>query len=99
MPHSRAVQDALRKVQDAAQADSTGSGQAHVDFLEAIRKLNLASETPAETLMRMRSRYAAPLSFPLAIAYERRSRCKVRPSESPWKLASLQLSTKRRGGR
>ncbi|KAI4097712.1 MAG: hypothetical protein LQ339_006691 [Xanthoria mediterranea] len=54
MPHSRAVQDALRKVQDAAQADSTGSGQAHVDFLEAIRKLNLASETPAETLMRMR---------------------------------------------
>lgn len=54
MPHSRALQDALRKVQDAAQADSTGSGQAHVDFLEAIRKLNLASETPAETLMRMR---------------------------------------------
>ena len=48
------IQRALDNVQRAAQADTTGSGQAHVDLLEAVRLLNLAAETPAETLMRMR---------------------------------------------
>lgn len=45
---------AIADVQKAAQADKTGSGQSHVDLLEAVRRLNLAAETPAETLMRMR---------------------------------------------
>ncbi len=48
------VSKEIDNVRKAAQADTTGSGQAHVDMLEAIRKLNLAVETPAETLMRMR---------------------------------------------
>ncbi|KAL8890984.1 MAG: hypothetical protein Q9215_001906 [Flavoplaca cf. flavocitrina] len=54
MAHSKAVQDALRTVQDAIQAETTASGQAHLDLLELIRKLNLAAETPAESLMRVR---------------------------------------------
>ena len=45
---------AIAEVQQAAQADTTGTGQRHVDLLESIRRLNLAAETPAETLMRMR---------------------------------------------
>ena len=45
---------AIRDVNEAAQADTTGTGQSHVDLLEAVRRLNLAAETPAETLMRMR---------------------------------------------
>ena len=48
------VQKAIENVRKAAQVDTAGSGQAHVDLLEAVRKLNLAAETPAETLMRMR---------------------------------------------
>ncbi|KAL8999601.1 MAG: hypothetical protein Q9169_001561 [Polycauliona sp. 2 TL-2023] len=54
MAHSKTVQDALRIVQDAAEADTNASGQAHAHLLESIRKLSLAAETPAETLMRMR---------------------------------------------
>lgn len=45
---------AIENVQKAAQADTDGSGQAHVDLLEAIHQLNLTAETPSETLMRMR---------------------------------------------
>jgi len=48
------VSKAIDNVRKAARADTNGSGQAHVDLLEAIRKLNLAAETPAESLMRMR---------------------------------------------
>lgn len=48
------LQQALTNVQKAAQADKVGAGQAHVDLLDAVRKLNLAAESPAETLMRMR---------------------------------------------
>ena len=48
------LSEAIDKVQKAAKADTTGTGQRHVDLLEAIRELNLAAETPAETLMRMR---------------------------------------------
>lgn len=44
----------IDNVRKAAWADTTRNGQPHVDLLEAIRKLNLAVETPAETLMRMR---------------------------------------------
>ncbi|KAI4194076.1 MAG: hypothetical protein LQ350_007985 [Teloschistes chrysophthalmus] len=50
MDLSKAISD----VQKAAQADKNGTGQNHVELLEAIRKLSLAAETPAETLMRMR---------------------------------------------
>ena len=50
MELAKAIQD----VQNAAAADSTGTGQRHVDLLEAIRRLNLVAEAPAETLMRMR---------------------------------------------
>ena len=45
---------AIADVQKAAQADTTGTGQRHVDLLEAVRRLSVAAETPAETLMRMR---------------------------------------------
>ncbi|KAG8528780.1 uncharacterized protein KY384_006468 [Bacidia gigantensis] len=48
------VKKALESVQKAVQGDLNGTGQAHVDLLETIRKLSLAVETPAETLMRMR---------------------------------------------
>jgi hypothetical protein len=44
----------LREVAQKAEADTTGNGEAHFQLLEAIRKLKLAAETPAETLMRMR---------------------------------------------
>ena len=45
---------ALQDVQKAAASDTTRTGQAHVELLDAVRRLNLAAETPAETLMRMR---------------------------------------------
>ena len=48
------VQRAIENVQKAAKADTTRSGQAHVDLIDAMRTLNLAVETPAESLMRMR---------------------------------------------
>lgn len=50
MDLSKAISD----VQNAAQADTTGHGQNHVDLLASIRRLTLAAETPAETLSRMR---------------------------------------------
>ena len=52
--HHDDVQNAIANVQKTAQADTTKSGQAHADFLEAIRQLNLVAETPRETLMRVR---------------------------------------------
>ena len=52
--HHDQVQQAIANVQEAAHADTTKSGQAHADFLEAIRQLNLVAETPRETLMRVR---------------------------------------------
>lgn len=45
---------AIENIQKTAQADTSRSGQAHVDLLDAVRTLNLAAETPAETLMIMR---------------------------------------------
>ena len=48
------IQRALSNVQAKATADSTGTGQAHADLLDAIKELSLAAESPAETLMRMR---------------------------------------------
>ncbi|KAL8727832.1 MAG: hypothetical protein Q9181_005564 [Wetmoreana brouardii] len=45
---------AIADVQKAADADKSGNGQNHVALLEAVRRLSLAAETPAETLMRMR---------------------------------------------
>lgn len=59
MDLSKAIQD----VQDAAKADTTGTGQRHVDLLESIHRLNLAAETPAETLMRMRFEVIPSLHF------------------------------------
>ncbi|KAL8689022.1 MAG: hypothetical protein Q9218_005211 [Villophora microphyllina] len=50
---------AIADVQKAAETDKTGSGQSHVELLEAVRRLSLAAETPAETLMRMRFESAA----------------------------------------
>jgi hypothetical protein len=44
----------LEDVKRKSEADTTKNGEAHVQFLESIRLLNLAAETPAETLMRMR---------------------------------------------
>ena len=51
---SEKVLTAIENVQRAAKADANGTGQPHVDLLDAVRELNLAAETPAETLMRMR---------------------------------------------
>lgn len=51
---SEKVLEAIENVQRAAKADANGTGQPHVDLLDAVRELNLAAETPAETLMRMR---------------------------------------------
>ena len=48
------VSQALDDVNQAAQDDISGSGQAHVKLREAIRRLTLAVETPGETLMRNR---------------------------------------------
>lgn len=42
----------IQDVQNAAKADVSQNGEAHVQLLEAIRKLNLAAETPEEILMR-----------------------------------------------
>ncbi|KAL9045006.1 MAG: hypothetical protein Q9214_001897 [Letrouitia sp. 1 TL-2023] len=44
----------IAAVQAAAQADATRKDQPHVDLLDAIHRLTLAAEKPAETLMRMR---------------------------------------------
>jgi hypothetical protein len=44
----------LEDVKRKSEADTTKNGEAHVQFLESIRLLNIAAETPAETLMRMR---------------------------------------------
>ncbi|KAL9610133.1 MAG: hypothetical protein Q9167_005153 [Letrouitia subvulpina] len=44
----------IAAVQAAAQADTTRVDQPHVDLLDAIRRLTIAAEKPAETLMRMR---------------------------------------------
>lgn len=51
---SEKVLTAIENVQRAAKADANGTGQPHADLLDAVRELNLAAETPAETLMRMR---------------------------------------------
>ena len=48
------VQEAIANIQKAASADSTGAGQAHSKLLEAIQRLQLAVESPQETLMRIR---------------------------------------------
>jgi hypothetical protein len=44
----------LRDVAQKVAADTAGNGEAHFQLLNAIKQLNLAAETPAETLMRMR---------------------------------------------
>lgn len=44
----------IAAVQAAAQADTTRKDQPHVELLDAIRRLTIAAEKPAETLMRMR---------------------------------------------
>ncbi|KAK4692131.1 hypothetical protein P7C71_g5011, partial [Lecanoromycetidae sp. Uapishka_2] len=51
---SERVAKAIQEVQKAAEADHARTGQAHVDLLDAVRKLTEAAETPAERLMRMR---------------------------------------------
>ena len=48
------VSQTLQNVIKAAQDDTTGTGQAHLTLRESIRKLTLAVEKPAETLMRHR---------------------------------------------
>ena len=50
----------IEDVKEKAGADTTKNGEAHVQLLESIRKLNLAAETPAETLMRMRFEVKTP---------------------------------------
>ena len=45
---------ALERVNKAAQDDTSGTGQAHSDLLESIRKLTLEVEKPNETLTRHR---------------------------------------------
>ena len=53
-PGKSSVSQALDDVNQAAQHDIGGTGQAHLKLREAIRKLTLAVETPGETLMRNR---------------------------------------------
>ena len=48
------LQRAITSVQQAAEADTTGSGPNHVQLLDAIRELGQAAETPEEKLMRLR---------------------------------------------
>ena len=48
------LSELIEDVQRKAKADTSGNGEAHVQLLNAIGKLRLAAETPAETLMRMR---------------------------------------------
>ena len=48
------VQEAIANIQKAALKDKTGTGQAHADLLDGIRRLQLAAESPQETLMRIR---------------------------------------------
>ena len=48
------VSQALNDVNKAARDDVNGTGQAHLNLREAIQKLTLAVEKPAETLMRTR---------------------------------------------
>ena len=60
------LSDAIRDVQNKAKADTAGNGEAHVQLLEAIRQLNLAAETPAETLMRMRFEVSYTFNLPHA---------------------------------
>lgn len=59
------VSQALHDVNNAARDDTNGTGQAHFNLLESIRKLTLAVERPAETLMRHRFavRHSILLSF------------------------------------
>ena len=53
-PSKSSFSQALDDVNQAAQDDVTGTGQAHLNLQEAIRKLTLAVESPGETLMRNR---------------------------------------------
>ena len=59
------VSQALHDVNNAARDDTNGTGQARFNLLESIRKLTLAVERPAETLMRHRFavRHSILLSF------------------------------------
>lgn len=58
------VSQALDDVNQAAQDDINGTGQAHLKLREAIRKLTLAVETPGETLMRNRFQVYHPNHSP-----------------------------------
>ena len=57
------VSQAIQDVQKAAEADTTRSGQAHVNLLDAVKKLNDAAETPAERLMRMRFQVSSSMAL------------------------------------
>lgn len=48
------VEDAIKAVQIAALADSSGTGPEHATMLDAIQRLNRSAETPEDTLMRLR---------------------------------------------
>ena len=61
------VLKAIQEVQKAAEADDARIGQAHVDLLDAVRKLSEAAETPAERLMRMRFQVRSRRSWAIAL--------------------------------
>ena len=47
------LQKEIQEIQNAVKSDVSQNGEAHVQLLEAIHKLNLAVEKPMETLMRL----------------------------------------------
>ena len=51
---SSSVSQALELLKKAAENDTSGTGQAHLDLLESIRVFTLAVEKPNETLTRHR---------------------------------------------
>ena len=52
--HGLSASEALDALNKAAKADTTGTGKAHLDLLDAIQKYRNTVEKPGETLHRNR---------------------------------------------
>ncbi|KAI9711326.1 MAG: hypothetical protein M1820_002313 [Bogoriella megaspora] len=61
------VAEAVESVRNAANADSQGTGEAHVRLLDAVSTLRRAVETPAERLMRLRTEPVRNASMRMAL--------------------------------
>lgn len=63
------LQDAIQRVQRAAEADTGNDQGKHAYLLEQIHQLRLAAETPAESIMRVRWEFMVAFSIRFALEY------------------------------